>query len=422
MIRYIGLDLHKKFVQACFLDADGKILQEIRVETRLEDLQRFIEGLGPDDQVAFESCTFAWTMFDLIAPKVARVVVANAFKVRAIAEAKVKTDKVDARILAELLRADYLPGVWTPDTETRSVRSMVAHRHTLVRRIVSLKNSIHALFHRRFLNCPMSDLFGKKGRFWMTANEHHLPDDERRQLHSLLRILDCVMTEREEVESEMAALAFRDEEARLLMTIPGFDYPVALAVLAAVGDVRRFSSPEKLGAYLGLVPSIRQSGEREFYGRITKHGNAAARWLLVQAAHQLTRLCTPLRPFYERIKRRRGRQTAVVALARKLATLVWHVLTHKQPYRYANARSVDKKFGRLQIKATGERRKSGPKPGGGGDRCKENTIHLPGGATFSRTLEQVHQEWNLPPLTPLPQGELRHLDSLGGIEQFLVIR
>lgn len=418
MVRYFGLDLHKKFLQVCVLDEGGSVLSQFRVETRHEDLSAFAQTLGPEDQVAMEACTFAWTVFDLVVPVAGRVVVANAHKVRVIAEAKIKTDKVDARVLAELLRADYLPGIWVPDAETRRIRALVAHRHSLVKRMISLKNAIHSQFHRRFLNCPHSDLFGKSGRRWLQENRVYLPEFEQRQLDSFLTILATVESERQWVETDLAKLAYRDQEARLLLTIPGVDYPVALALLAAIGDIRRFPTPEQLCAYLGLVPSVRQSGSREFYGRITKHGNAAARWMLVQAAHQLTRLCTPLRPFYERIRIKRGRQTAVVAVARKLATLAWHLLTRNEPYRYANARCIDKKFSRLHLRSGQPRRKSGPKPG----KTEKNVVHLSGKTTFSRNLEEVHADWGLPALAPAPPGEQRHIQHLGGIEKFLTIK
>jgi len=422
MIRYVGLDLHKEFIQMCILDEKGNVLEEGRIGTQWDELTKWREKLGMEDQVAFESCPFAWTVHDILEGRVGRIVISNAYKTRAIAEARIKTDKVDARILAELLRADFLPSVWMPDEKTQRVRILVTHRHNLVKRIISLKNSIHARFHQRFLNCPHSDLFGRGGRSWIAANREHLPEMEQRQLDSTLRILECVEGERQGVEIELAEMAYHSEEARLLMTIPGIDYPVALALLAAIGEINRFPTPEKLCAYLGLVPSVHQSGNHEFYGRITKHGNAAARWMLVQSSHQLTRLCTPMRPFYERIRAKKGRQTAVVAVARKLATLAWHLLTHKQPYRYANARCIDKKFSRLQIQVTGERRKSGPKPGEATQSRKENTVHLSGRATFPRNLEEVHAEWKLPRLEPPSPGEQQHIEKIGGQKRFLQIR
>jgi transposase len=422
MVRYIGLDVHKKSIQVCILDARGDVLEEKKVPTDHHSILEFARTLGPDDQVALESCTFAWAVHDLLEPFAGRIVVSNAYKTRAIAEAKIKTDKVDARVLAELLRADYLPSVWVPDPQTRHMRHLVSQRHHLVRRMISLKNQIHAIFSRRLLTCPWSDMFGKNGRQWMKENRSLLPPHEQKELDCLLRILAAVEKERRAVEKDMAGLAFRENEVRLLMTIPGVDYPVAVALLAAIGDIRRFASPRKLCAYLGLVPSVHNSGNRQWHGRITKQGNSAARWMLVQAGHQLSRLSSPIRPFFERLRAKKGRQVAVVAVARKLATLAWHLLTDGQPYRYANARCIDKKFARLQIQATGRRRKPGPRPGHGTNKRKTDTVHLSGRSTFPRDLDQVHAEWELPPLKEPPPGEKRFVKSLGGKKPWLRIR
>ena len=418
MVRYIGLDVHKKFIQVCMLDPDGAVLEEKRVPTEHQDLQAFAESLGPEDRVAMEACTFAWSLHDFLHDHAGSITVSNAYKTRAIAEARIKTDKVDARILAELLRADYLPAVWVPDEETQRIRGLVAQRYGLVRRNTAFKNQVHAIFVKRFLSCPHSDMFGRKGRTWMAENRRHLPPHEANELDSLLRLLRAVQDERTAVEKDLAQIAWRTDDARLLMTIPAVDYPGALTVLAAIGDIRRFPNPQKLCAYLGLVPRVRQSGTREWYGSITKTGNAMGRWMLVQSAHQLARLSTPLRPFYERIRKKSGHQVAIVAVARKLATLVWHLLTKQQPYRYANARLIDKKFAQLSISVTGKKRKSGPKPG----QPATNTVHLSGGATFSRNLAQVHDEWGLPELDDPPPGEQRHVNALGGEEQWLKIR
>jgi len=421
MIRYVGLDVHKKFIQVCMLDAQGGKVREERVLTEHAALQGFAQRLTAEDQVAMEACSFAWNLYDLLEPYAGGITVCNAYQTRAIAQAKIKTDKVDARTLADLLRCGYLPAVWVPDATARRVRSLVSYRHRLVHRLISVKNQIQSLFTRHFLQCPHSDLFGKQGRQWMAAQRGLLWDYEQVQLEGLLSLLGQIEQQRTEVETTLAGLAWRNEEARLLMTIPGVDYPVALAVLAAIGDITRFECPQKLCAYLGLVPSVHQSGNRQWYGRITKRGNVGARWMLVQAAHQLTRLCTPLRPFYERLRAKKGRSVAIVAVARKLATLVWHLLTHREPYRYANARAVDKKFSRLSIRVTGKRRKSGPPAGQGTQQKKRDTVHLSGGNTFPRTLAEVHAEWGLPPCGPLPPGEERFVQSQGGSQQWLEI-
>jgi transposase len=257
----------------------------------------------------------------LIAPRVARVVVSNPQKTRAIAEAKVKTDKVDAEVLAQLLAADYLPGVWVADEETAALRRQVARRAHIVRQRTRLKNQVQAILHRNLVpRCPAADLFGHKGRAWLA--EQPLPPDEARAVAALLRQLDFHGQELRIIDAELARVALAREDVRRLMTIPGVDATIALAIVAAVGDFRRFPAAAKLVSYLGLNPRVKQSGgQPASHGRITKQGRAHARGMLVEAAWVAVKTPGPLRAFFERVRARRGMQIAVVATARKLACL-----------------------------------------------------------------------------------------------------
>ncbi len=183
----------------------------------------------------------------------------NPFKTRVIAEAKIKTDKVDARVLAELLAADYLPSVWQADEVTKALRRQVGEHIALVRQRTRVKNQVQAILARNLLpRCPFSDLFGIKGRRWLA--DQALPADERRMVRSLLRQLDFAGEELKLVDAELARAALDDPDARRLMTIPGVDMAVAVAIVATVGDFSRFESPDKLVSYVGLNPSVRQSG------------------------------------------------------------------------------------------------------------------------------------------------------------------
>lgn len=236
---------------------------------------------------------------------------------RAIAEAKVKTDKVDARILAQLLAADVLPGTWLPDERIRMLRRLSAHRAQSVRGRIRVKNQVQAVLHRNMLpRPPVTDLFGTRGRAWL---EHQtLPADERQTVGALLRQLDFYGAELAEVERRLAAEALDDPVVRRLMTIPGVDAMIAVTVLAAVGDFHRFGSADKLVSYLGLNPRVRQSGGTPaHHGRITKAGCGKIRGMLVQAAFAALRSPGPLRALHQRIAARRGMQIAIVAVARR---------------------------------------------------------------------------------------------------------
>ena len=348
--RCIGLDVHRDFAQVAIWQ-DGLVRQAGQIDTTPEALRLFAGSLAPTDEVALEATGNTHAIVRLLQGHVARVVVSNPQKTRAIAEAKVKTDKVDAQILAQLLAADYLPGVWVADDDTQARRRQVARRAHLVRQRTRLKNQVQAILQRNLVpRCPAADLFGIKGRRWL--DEQRLPADERQAVWALLRQLDFHGQELKLIDADLARVALGCDDTKRLMTIPGVDVTVAMSITAAVGDFSRFSSPNKLVRYLGLNPRVRQSGgQPASHGRITKQGRAHARGMLVEAAWVAVKTPGPLRAFYERIRARRGMQIAVVATARKLAVLCWHMITRGEDYAFARPSLTAKKLRALELKA-----------------------------------------------------------------------
>ncbi len=347
MRRCIGLDVHREFAEVAIWE-DGIVRLAGQIATTPEALRLFAESLCELDEVAIEATCNTHAIARLLERHVGRVVVSNPMKTRAIAEAKVKTDKVDARVLAELLAADYLPSVWIADDETHALRRQVARRAHIVRQRTRLKNRVQSILHRNLIpRCPAADLFGHKGRSWLAGQE--LPLDERQAAEALLRQLDFHGEELKLIDAELARVALRREEVKRLMTIPGVDATVALSIVAAVGDFGRFRSPEKLVSYLGLNPRVRQSGgQPASHGRITKQGRAHARGMLVGAAAKTP---GPLCAFYERLRARRGMQIAVVATARKLAVLCWHLIAKGEDYAYGRPSLLAQKLRRLELRA-----------------------------------------------------------------------
>lgn len=276
MGRCIGLDVHRNFAQVAVLER-GSCRDGGRIGVTPEALRESAQTLTPDDEVALEATGNSDAIAMLLAPLVKRVVVANPRKTRAIAEAKVKTDKVDARILAQLLAADFLPAAWLPDDQTRMLRRQIARRTHLVRQRTRLKNQVHAILARNLVpSCPATDLFGKTGRGWL--GQQNLPPDERRSVDALVRQLDFHGEELAAVDAELVIEAVDDPVVARLMTIPGVDAIVAMSVVAAVGDFSRFTSADKLVSYIGLNPKVRQSGDTPAsHGRISKAGRSQAR-------------------------------------------------------------------------------------------------------------------------------------------------
>jgi transposase len=281
IIRYVGLDVHKRVVEACLVDAAGKVLARERFALNRQTLERFATKiLRRTDHVALEATTNCWAVADVLRSHVARVLVSNPMATKAIALAKVKTDKVDAHVLAQLLRCDFLPEVWQPDEATRRLRELTGRRSSLVGMRTAMRNRIHAVLAVRLIETP-KELFAPTGLQWLAGVEL---DEQGRLLVDLdLRQMDRVQKEIDAVDEELARRAYASDAVKLLMTLPGVDVATALAILAAWGDPARFPDADHAAAYLGLVPSTKQSADRCYHGPITKRGNSQARWMLIEA-------------------------------------------------------------------------------------------------------------------------------------------
>jgi len=362
-MQYTGLDVHKQFVVATKLDETGSVLRQWRFDTTPEALHNFAQTLGEDDSVCLESTTNAVPIYALLAQHAAAVVISNPLQTKAIAAAKIKTDKVDSEVLAQLLRTGYLPTVWVPDADTLRLRSICSYRLALVRQRTQVKNRIHAILHRNLVPKPaLSDLFGAKGIKFL--QELELADDQRFQLDQELALLEMLNGQIQTADRRLAKAAGDRPEAYGLLTIPGFSLQVAVGVLAAVGDIQRFSEPKKLVSYLGLDPLGKRSADQPFGPtRISKRGRSHARWLLIEAAIGAVRVPGPLAAFYSRLRSKKGHNKAIVATARKLACLVWQVLTSGEPYAWAPPLATHEKIRRFQIMAGQPKQPSGPRKG-----------------------------------------------------------
>ncbi len=349
-MRFIRLDVHNDFCEVAVIEG-GACWSGPRVRSTPEDLEVFAQSLGPKDQVVLEATGGALAIARILEPHVGRVVMANPMAVRAIATAKAKTDRLDARTLAKLLAAGFVPGVWIGDERTRLLRRLVSRHAHLVRQRTRAKNEVHAVLQRTLAGRPpVSDLFGKRGRAWLGAQD--LPADERETVQAALRHIDFLDGELRLVDRTIAEQLLSWPEVRRIMTIPGMGAMAAAGVMAAIGDVRRFPTSRHLVGYLGLDARVRQSGSGPArHGRISKQGSAEARHLLVEAAWAAMRTPGPLRAFGERIRARRGANIATVAVARKLAVLCWHVLTREEDYAFARPSLVREKVRRLELAA-----------------------------------------------------------------------
>jgi transposase len=404
-IRYVGLDVHKRVVQACLVDSAGQVVHRERFAMNRQTLELFATTiLRPTDHMALEATTNCWAVADALRPHVARVVVSNPMATKAIAQAKVKTDKVDALVLAQLLRCDFLPEVWQPDQATRLLRELTGRRSALVGQRTMMRNRIHSVLAMRLIETPVR-LFSPVGLVWLQQIE--LDPQARLLVQSDLRQLEFLENEIALLDDELARRGYRSDAVKLLMTLPGVDVSTAEALLAAWGDITRFPDGDRAASYLGLVPSTKQSAEHCYHGPITKRGNSQARWMLIEAAQHLDKHPGPLGHFFRRLAKKKNRNVAVVAAARKLAVIAWHLLTHHEPYRYAIPRSTESKLTRLRVKATGQRRV------GGSPKGSKAAAKLPGGSRTIKPLAEVCRLEGLPAPGALSEGERRVVEETG---------
>jgi transposase len=360
MGRGIGLDLHRDFCEIAICE-DGVVRSAGRVAMTPEALEALAASLEPTDRVALEVSGGAWEVARILEPHVNRVVVVSPDDT-GIAQARTKTDRLDARTLASLLWKGELEAVWMPDERARVVRRRLARREQLVRTRTRVKNEVHAVLMRRLKGKPpCSDLFGVKGRKWLRALERDLPPEEAETIQAALRHIAFLDREIEQVERLVAKQMLTWPESKRLLTVPGVNLIAAATFLAAVGDIARFRNSKRLVAYLGLDPRVRQSGEQPARsGSITKRGSVSARWALVEATWSVVNQPGPLRAFYLRIRSRRGHGKAIVATARKLAVLFWCMLTRGQDYAHQQPSLTAKKLRRLELAAGAPVRKGKP--------------------------------------------------------------
>jgi transposase len=350
MKRVIGMDIHRTFAEVVFWE-DGRLRQHGRVDMTRSGLEGFGRNLTKEDEVVVEATGNAMALVRVLGPYVGRVIVANPLQVKAIAHARIKTDKIDAGVLASLRAADFLPEVWVPDAATERLRRLVTRRNQVVRHRTRVKNEVHGILAAHLVPpCPHTDPFNGPGRVWLERQA--LPDDERAAIARHLRELDRLAEDLAVLDREIGEAVVDQPDVKRLLTIAGVNVIVAAGLVAAIGDVHRFSSPQKLVSYFGLNPRVRQSGlGLAQHGRISKTGRAHARAMLVEAAWAAAKAPGPLHAFFVRIRARRGHQVAAVATARKMAVLVWHLLTKEADYLWARPALVAQKLRSLELQA-----------------------------------------------------------------------
>ena len=328
---YVGLDVHKNFIQGCVLDKEGKVILEQKFKNEPHSMDLFLSNIQQDSKIALESCSCWQYVYDYLSDAgYKELVLANPSRVRLIAESRKKTDRHDAKVLADLLRMNMLPESYAPPLDVRYERQITRHRLSLVRLRADVKRKINALLLRHGYQHEYSDLFGKAGMEQLYSLD--LPMCDRFELDNYLKTIDFLTEKIKNTQDRVEDFVKYNPQARLLMSIKGIDYYSALMISAEIGDVRRFNSAKKIISYAGLNPSISQSGDKCYVGHISKQGNNNLRWILIECANIAIMHDSSLALFYHRIKKRKNHKVAVVATARKLLTIIYAMLMSNRNY------------------------------------------------------------------------------------------
>ena len=320
----VGIDLHRNRSHVAVIDEHGELSLSRRIVNDRETFLELLGGLGSDTSVAVEA-TYGWEwLAELLEDAGYDVHLAHPLRTRAIAAARVKTDAVDAKTLAHLLRADLLPEAYVAPRELRDLRELLRHRIALTAMRSALKNRVHAILAKHGITRQHSDLFGKGGRQFL--GELELREPPRRRLDSLLALIDDFDREIEQTTKEIDQRARADDRVDVLCQIRGVGRYTAMLIIAEVGEIERFPDARHLCAWAGLTPTVRSSDGKARLGHISRQGSPALRWALVEAAQKCTTGGGPLRETFERIAKRRGRKVAKVAVARHILTLSYYGL------------------------------------------------------------------------------------------------
>lgn len=329
---YVGMDLHKNFLQIATMDDKGNLLQNTRIDNDLEAVNKFFQNM-PDDhiKVVMESSSVWYNVYCYLRyERNLDVILSNPLKTKAIASAKIKTDKIDAKVLADLLRGGYIAECYVPDKKIMQLRDLVKHREFLVRLRTKMKNRIHAILLMNGIR-----ITGAKQPF-SKIYVQHLKDLQNYRIDGYIRLIDSLNCEINCVSTMIHRFAQEDRMASLLTSIPGIGYYSALLISSTIGDINRFPDSHHLCAYAGLVPTTYSSGGTTYHGRITRTGSRYLRWVLAECVHSHIRYQkdSNITRFYHRIAKRRGNAKATVAATSKLLRIVYWVLKEQREYRH----------------------------------------------------------------------------------------
>ena len=348
-VNSLGIDVGKKKCRAALKNERGDVIREFFFSNNNEGISALIQSASHYGKctAVVESTGNMWIrIHDTLEENGIDTKLANPYKTKIIAEAKIKSDKLDARILADLLRADLVYESYVPTKEFREKRSLVRHRISLVRSRTMLENKVHSLLDKYDYKSELTDVFGKSGIVWLKTLD--VSNIDRLIMNTTLAAIENINVQIDTISKELAKYGWDSNDVKVLLSMTGIDVFSAMLIATEIVDVRRFCTPWKLVSYAGLAPSIRESSGKTKTGKISKQGSPWLRWILVQCAMTAVRYDHRLKSFYERLKSRKGSAKAIVATAKEILVIIWYMLTRRELYRHMNKKRYEQKLSRLK--------------------------------------------------------------------------
>jgi transposase len=339
MEKCFGCDSHKRYSIFVSMNGQGQSGHPVRVEHNRTLFRKYLSNLPPGSQIAIESVGNWYWMIDEMERAGHNPKLVHAAKAKMMMGQINKTDRLDARGLALLLRNGTLPTVWIPPGELRDKRELPRMRMSLVRMRTTLKNRIHATLSKYAIDIQeVSDIFGTTGRMLLRNRLETLPPYTSHSMERQLELLDQLEIHIVQCEKQIKSVVQATPTMKLLMTLPGVGKILTVVMTLEIGDVSRFPGPEHLASYSGTVPRIKSSGGKSFYGRVRPDVNRYLKWAFVEAAnsivvHQSHYPNRHVNRLYKRIRERRGHPKAVVAVARHLAEATYWMLKKNESYK-----------------------------------------------------------------------------------------
>lgn len=330
-MRYVGVDLHKHYCMVTQMDEKGKSLVQVRLENKEEVLRNYFGQLKGNVKIAVEATGNWYHFYETLEDDSREIYLCHPQKTKAIASAKIKTDKIDSKILADLLRCNLLPTSYIPDRKTRDEREILRYRASLVNLRIQLKCKVHTILEKNGIRPPQSDIFTKKGTEYL--KRLNLREVYKKELLGYLELIEEIDKKVKEVTEEIKQRTKDEPKALLLMSIPGISYYSALLLLAEIGEIERFPSAAHLCSYGGLVPSVHSSGGKTHYGSITKQGSKWIRWILTEVALHAVKGTRRFSSLYNRVSKKHGSNAGKIAVAREMLKCIYYMLKKNELFK-----------------------------------------------------------------------------------------